>query len=137
MPASEPQISSEFVPGTLTSPSHESLELIDEPFAIQASDPTPDSPPALPTQPYSASTALARVPCIQTAADMRRRKGHAQYQLGLEQRRINREVRRAARQDSLAGGSVQIAPRPQIQMLVRLARRKPAKATMMLQQGMD
>jgi hypothetical protein len=114
-PPSEPWMSQEFVPGTLASPSQESQELIPGTTSNQSRDPTPYSQLALPTQPYSASTALARVPPIHTAANIRRREGHAQYQLGLEQRRINREVRRAAHKDKLVVGSVQVlhqAPDP-------------------------
>jgi hypothetical protein len=105
------QDSQESTPGTPASEpwiSQESQELIPGSFAISSRDPTPDSQPALPTQPYSANTALGRVPCRRTEAEIRRREGHAQYQLGLEQRRINREVRRAARQEALVGRLVQI-----------------------------
>ena len=110
-PASEPRTSEESVQGTLRSPSPESSELIPRSFGIRSRDRTPDSQQPIPTQPYSASTALARVDRIHTAADIRRREGHAQYQLGLEQRRINRKVRRAAHQDALTVGSVQIPHR--------------------------
>jgi hypothetical protein len=106
--ASESRTSQELVPGTLTTLFQESQELIPGSVAIQSRDPTPDSQLGLPTQPYSASTALARVSGIHTAANIRRREGHSQYQLGLEQRRINREIRRAARQDALPGGSIEI-----------------------------
>lgn len=106
--ASEPQRSGEFVLGTLGSPAPESQEQISGLFAIQSSDQSPDSLQVLPKQPYSASSALAGVNHTHTAADIRRREGHSEYQLGLDQRKINREVRRAANQDTLGGGLVQI-----------------------------
>ncbi|KAI0281321.1 hypothetical protein BC826DRAFT_974757 [Russula brevipes] len=69
-PASEPWTSEEFVQGTLRSPSPESSELIPRSFGIRSRDRTPDSQQPIPTQPYSASTALARVDHIHTAADI-------------------------------------------------------------------
>jgi len=70
---------------------------------------TSSSQSNLPPQPYSARTALSRVASIPAAAEVRRREGHAQYQQGLEQRRINREIRRATLQGAPTGKSVEIS----------------------------
>lgn len=54
---------------------------------------------ALPPPPCSASTALARVSHSATEGDIQRREGHVNYIQGLKQRKVNREIRSAARQE--------------------------------------
>jgi len=84
------------------------LELAADDRLSQAKDQFPpllfnlNSPQILPPTPCSASTALARASHPATEADIRRNEGHANYNRGLKQRKINRDIRSAARQDRQA-----------------------------------
>jgi hypothetical protein len=117
--APESQESQELIAGTLAPESRESQESVPELMSSQSRESwdlvppfhTSSSQSNLPPQPYSARTALARVPSVPTAAEVGRIEGHARYQQGLEQRRINREIRRATRQGAPAGQSVKISQR--------------------------
>jgi hypothetical protein len=101
---SQSQESQESIPELMLSQSQESWDLV-LPFH------TSSSRSNLPPQPYSARTVLARDSSVPTAAEVGRIEGHAQYQQGLEQQRINREIRRATHQGAPAGQLVKISQR--------------------------